>query len=288
VRLTAKLAEQWKKGFIQLRKAAAKLPEHPERRSILSVAEALAIQFASGSRILRFYQLRRSSSPAPEEMLLLMKQEIKERNRLSVLCGEDSRLGFHSEAEVYLYDAVRIQNSIRVMRRRMQELKNGIPAPGKEVYSYRLNSRWHDNQTFRWRVDARKNRRILLTLEVSPIPERRIFEFAVTDEWISEPVRFLRWDSSGILCCHWNDIQSRWIDPTHFEAEIKMPYRKNRFSISCALGPHDRETMLDAWPERPNHQKPALRLEFRYFLPSYTGILVKDPPRPHGCPDRTR
>ena len=76
----------------------------------MAVAEAMGIQIASASRILKFYILREAllnqdpcASALLDAMEDIIRAEIAGSLRLAELCEIDPRLGYHSEAEVYKY-----------------------------------------------------------------------------------------------------------------------------------------------------------------------------------------
>ena len=75
-----------------------------------TLAQALDIQFRSGYNILRFYAMRNALLDSPpdaavllDRMKAIVQEEIENSLRLSELCEQDHRLGYHSEAEVYKY-----------------------------------------------------------------------------------------------------------------------------------------------------------------------------------------
>jgi hypothetical protein len=109
--LARRMSTSWDKGVAILSELEPQYGDEPERISDIGIAKALGIQFRSGYNILRFYLLR-------EEMLRMdgskrlqilnqlceiIREEIELDKKLLVLCENDSRLGFHSEAEGYKY-----------------------------------------------------------------------------------------------------------------------------------------------------------------------------------------
>jgi hypothetical protein len=109
--LCEKMADKWQLGvelFLSLR---PKFQNDPERLRDIDLVEALGIQFKSGRNILSFYYLRallingRTKTPLDvlDAMRRLVEDEIGHSKRMVELCEQDSRLGFHSEAEAYKY-----------------------------------------------------------------------------------------------------------------------------------------------------------------------------------------
>ncbi len=134
------MSDLWDQGVALLREVEADPALLPQRRLDIGVARALGIQFRSGLNILRFYDLRErmvNEKAAKQlvtlgEMRRIVEEERKNGAELVWLCGRDSRLGFHSEAEGYKYFPEKI-------RWRMNQLKNvlekEIPALERDIAS---------------------------------------------------------------------------------------------------------------------------------------------------------
>ncbi len=109
--LCRKLVDGWDRGLDLLKGIAAAHHNDRARRQDIGVAEALALQFGSAWNVIQFYALREElpwqSSTANlrslAEMRDLVEKEIAASRRLAELAEDDSRLGFHSEAEGYKY-----------------------------------------------------------------------------------------------------------------------------------------------------------------------------------------
>jgi len=132
VELLERMAQKWAAGVALLEQIAADLAERPERLRDIAVAKALGIQIAAARNVFRFYQLREQLPYAPaaqqremlDRMIALVEQEIANGHELKTLCENDSRLGFHSEAEGYKYWPAKIAWRID----RLQEvLANDVP-----------------------------------------------------------------------------------------------------------------------------------------------------------------
>jgi hypothetical protein len=122
--LCDKMTEHWQQGadlFLSLR---PQFQNDPERLSDIDLVEALGIQFKSGRNILRFYHLRAllmsGRIPDPlntlDAMMHLVEDEIGHSERMVKLCEQDSRLGFHSEAETYKYYPAKLRWRIEQLR----------------------------------------------------------------------------------------------------------------------------------------------------------------------------
>ncbi len=111
VELCRTMSDRWNEGVDILRRIEA-APNLSARQKIdIGAARALGIQFRSGANILCFYQLRERMTQEKQkqqlatlaEMQRIVEDELKGDAQLIELCKNDSRLGFHSEAEGYKY-----------------------------------------------------------------------------------------------------------------------------------------------------------------------------------------
>lgn len=136
--LTGRMREEWKKGLEFLPTG--------ESREQDSVAKALDILFDSGHHILRFYDLRErlGRNGADEETLLkemeaIVDAQIKCSKDMIRLCENDSRLGYHSEAEGYKFFTKKLSDRIGKLELLKQtefvEVRQRI-AQGKTALAY--------------------------------------------------------------------------------------------------------------------------------------------------------
>ena len=109
--LTGRLSDEWRKGMAEMQSVLRASHELD-----FTLAEALDIQFRSGHNILRFYTMRNALLDSPSDAAALLdglkkivREEISNSLRLAELCRMDSRLGYHSEAEVYKYFPEKLQ-----------------------------------------------------------------------------------------------------------------------------------------------------------------------------------
>jgi hypothetical protein len=121
---TRLLSESWDRGIEVLAALEPVFRNEPERMRDIGVARALGLQFRSGHHILRFYFLRenllRREGSGRRKLLIelstLLRQELDIDEQLLALCEQDSRLGFHSEAEGYKYYPEKIRWRMRQIR----------------------------------------------------------------------------------------------------------------------------------------------------------------------------
>ena len=135
------------------------LLELPESNEFFTLAHALGILFSSGYNILSFYRLRAALGKGEgnakqilAKMRTLVLDEIENSKKMIVLCRQDSRLGYHSEAEGFKFFPEKLSDRIEwlktllseefpVVEQRMEEGKQPLGyyyAEGEE--SYRIGS----------------------------------------------------------------------------------------------------------------------------------------------------
>ncbi len=127
--LLRRMAELWHKGWLCMKPAAGEYAEeYQERKLDLALYEALDIQFRSGVNIFDFYLLRRrllADNGDWKEILDAMERIVRQEQanslRLAELCRIDSRLGYHSEAEVYKYFPAKLEWRAAVLQRTLDE-----------------------------------------------------------------------------------------------------------------------------------------------------------------------
>lgn len=139
IELCKELSQKWDQGVKILKSLSSKYKNDNERILNIGIAEALGIQFKNGYNILRFYYLRDKMFylEGIEERLTILHQlqeiiseEISMSKRLIALCEEDSRLGFHADAEGYKYFPEKLQwrtmQLERLLSQEIPELKQCI------------------------------------------------------------------------------------------------------------------------------------------------------------------
>jgi hypothetical protein len=151
VALTGRLSRIWHEGAKALARIMADFSEDIERQRDLSLVEALDVQFNSGYNILRFYALRKKwldtqDKMFEEQMRAVIRKEIDNSERMIELCRIDSRLGYHSEAEVFKYFPEKLSWRIGELRELLQE-DFSIPRPEQTLHlntTYQSgNLSWH-------------------------------------------------------------------------------------------------------------------------------------------------
>jgi hypothetical protein len=177
------MSEEWNKGVALMKTLEPRYRENRERMLDIGLVEAIGLQFASGYNTMRFYLMRRQLfdlSPSDAQKYLtvmetIVREEIKNSQRLQVLCAADSRLGFHSEAERHQYCGTRLQWRVAVLNdllaTEFPEYRAAFQAgrqvsrfaEGRAVYT--CGSGWTDCRTYRWQAQ-RDHGDIVLTVEM--------------------------------------------------------------------------------------------------------------------------
>lgn len=111
----------WKKGLALMESISA-CGEDEQSREQLSVARALAVLFESGTNIVEFYLLREKLGRGEDDPFALLARmrelfavEKENSRKLCALWENDSRLGFHSEAETYQFHKERLLHRIAAL-----------------------------------------------------------------------------------------------------------------------------------------------------------------------------
>ncbi|MHC4873406.1 MAG: hypothetical protein ACYTFY_16300, partial [Planctomycetota bacterium] len=115
--LLDKMSAEWNKGIEILKKLEADYSSNRERKLDIGLCKAIGIQIESARNVYKFYKLREDlpfidtdkQLTSLNEMKILAEKEISNSRALKELCSYDSRLGFHSEAEGYIYFADKLE-----------------------------------------------------------------------------------------------------------------------------------------------------------------------------------
>jgi hypothetical protein len=143
VELTRRMTASWEKGMTIFRGLKNNYANDQDRLSDIGVAEALNIQFRSGYNILHFYLLRekmlrmegKERLDLLNQMVDIIEDELALDKQLITLCENDSRLGFHSEAEGYKYFPELIEWRMRQLE---SVLSDDVPDMRKSILKNEL------------------------------------------------------------------------------------------------------------------------------------------------------
>lgn len=186
--LTGRMAELWHKGTEAFARLMEHFPEDRERKRDFSLVKALDIQFDSGHNILSFYALRRywlkGKNPFYEKrMRSIIAREIENSGKLKILCREDPRLGYHSEAEVFKYFPEKLEWRIWLLRELEEK---DFPCPEKEPVLFPGTEYRAASFVWRWTADE-ENLCFVIDVSGAPKPDEVLRFFFTDEEFITYP-----------------------------------------------------------------------------------------------------
>ncbi len=118
--LCREMAHFWDQGLELLRPLAGRYADDPDRSADLGLAEAIGLQIRSTVNVLSFYSLREDMlyyrRDHLAEMRDIVEDEIRNSGKMADLCARDSRLGYHSEAEGYLFYPEKLRARVKLLR----------------------------------------------------------------------------------------------------------------------------------------------------------------------------
>ncbi|MEO5996566.1 MAG: hypothetical protein ABIN89_07550 [Chitinophagaceae bacterium] len=141
--LCRRMSSSWDSGIAIFKRLEPGYTNEKDRILDIGVAKAVGIQLRSGYNILRFYMLREEMfrQNGKDRLIILkqlediIKEELALNKELVELCQNDSRLGFHSEAEGYKYYPERIQWRMKQLK---GVLSNDVPELKKLINTNQL------------------------------------------------------------------------------------------------------------------------------------------------------
>lgn len=117
-----RLAAIWRDGVTLLRQGLNCL-DHCHAREELANAAVCAAVFQSTANLFRFYKLRRHwREELRKDYRSIAEAELKLLREALPYLEEDRRLGFHSEAHVYMFDAAKIRSKIQAIEVQLETL----------------------------------------------------------------------------------------------------------------------------------------------------------------------
>jgi len=214
--LARQMSEDWDKGVALMKSLEPKFKGNRERLLDIGLTEAIGLQFASAHNMMNFYLMRSrlfDLSPADALQLLatmeaLVRQEIKNSERLGVLCAADSRLGFHSEAERHQYSGTRLTWRVDVLKdllvTEIPEYRTAFEA-GKQVSRfaegravYTCGVGWADCRTYRWQAE-RDGGDLVLKVEMQAPKAAGSFAVYLCDTFVTAHFWEIRFSTAGAV-----------------------------------------------------------------------------------------
>lgn len=141
ITLCENMRDEWQKGVDVISTLSDKFANNPDRMADIFLTKAILLQIKSTCNFLNFYKLRETMLFYKVDNLTKMAQivndEIANSKEMSELCKRDSRLGYHSEAEGYLFFPKKLAARIKFLQKLLKEdfPKFNINAPWIAEYT---------------------------------------------------------------------------------------------------------------------------------------------------------
>ena len=106
----------------------------------IQLAEAIGLQMKSAYNLLNFYFLREDmlfyKRDHLQEMRHIVKEEIANTLEMEKLCREDCRLGYHPEAEGFIFFPEKLQARVKLLQELLEEDFTGFSLQDEWVSTY--------------------------------------------------------------------------------------------------------------------------------------------------------
>ena len=286
------MSELWDRGMAEL----AGLGPDAGPANELVLYEAIRLHWRAAADILEFYRLRAmlmDGKDVLDDMAEIVRAEIAVSRRLKVLAERDSRLGYHSEAEVFKYFPAKLAWRIAELERLLAEDFADCRASGDaaqwgrgEVGSLHPGV-WYGDDRLRWRFEYGVRESHFDIEAAEPPPAEGEFppevvekiELAFMDEKLTvSPWVFLavRIGDGGLECAR--DA----VEIEHLEVgavrKLRLLIRSGMLPVGDAFAFAVRHVWRGgaaAFPEK-SFQPPGPRLCFGGFTPEHLAFLAKD------------
>lgn len=134
------MRDQWRAGMVSLESVAGNYGDDPERQADIRLAQAIALQMESTANLLQFYWLREDMLYNKQDHLAEMKElvlaEMENSRKMCALCEQDPRLGYHSEAEGYLFYPEKLRARVDLLEELLADFETfDLNAPWVDAYT---------------------------------------------------------------------------------------------------------------------------------------------------------
>ena len=123
--LCLKMKELWGKGVEIMENLRQYYVDDPPRIADMDLASAIYLQIKSCCNVLEFYRKRErmlfEKVDELDAMRAIVHDEIGNSEKMCALCSKDSRLGYHSEAEGYLFFPAKLKARIELLHELLNE-----------------------------------------------------------------------------------------------------------------------------------------------------------------------
>ena len=118
--LCQEMNQLWQKGMKRLQALIPFYQNNPPRLADISLSGAVGLQIKSCCNLLEFYLLREEMFYTKQNhlarMMEIVKDEIANTEEMLSLCRKDHRLGYHSEAEGFLFYPEKLEGRIELLK----------------------------------------------------------------------------------------------------------------------------------------------------------------------------
>ena len=125
LKLCMEMAGLWQQGVGILESLRDSHRNNPDRMLDITLAEAICLQMKSTCNVLRFYALREdmffNKHDHLAEMRTVVEDEIVNTKKMEELCRKDCRLGYHPEAEGFLFFPEKLHSRISLLQELLRE-----------------------------------------------------------------------------------------------------------------------------------------------------------------------
>lgn len=139
--LCNEMLEDWKQGTELLNRLVTEYRNDQERSRDIVLANAIELQIKSTCNVLQFYSLREQMFFYKKDNIATMQtivlDEIANSQAMKGFCECDERLGYHSEAEGYLFYPAKLEGRIKLLKQLLNE----------DFVAFDLKASWIDEYT---------------------------------------------------------------------------------------------------------------------------------------------
>ncbi len=132
--------ESWQKGLVQLSALREKYLDDPARTADIDLAAAIGLQIKSTCNLLHFYAAREEMYYDGCDNLAALRKIVEDEvaNTMAMrhLCEHDSRLGYHSEAEGYLFFPAKLNARLECLRHLLEVDLPGFRLDDPRIAAY--------------------------------------------------------------------------------------------------------------------------------------------------------
>ena len=209
------MSNSWQKGVEILEAFRQEYADNLPRLADINLAKAIGLQMKSTVNLLHFYQLREemlfTRHDNLNEMKAVVRDEIVNTREMLELCRKDSRLGYHSEAEGYLFFPEKLSARITLLQELLEE----------DFPRFDLQADWIDRYTGRnpGGVTAKCFRTGTVPEELHPMGENTSWSASYDDSNLYLSINGVRHSKFSLViepCRLWTPFRIDFRDGDHY------------------------------------------------------------------------